>query len=263
MKKILLTILAIAAMAACKKDDTICYNNFTMGNIDGETIISDQGNTFDIAESYYGKIDFSWFEYGRVILNCDVLRKTAEQRYDIRLTSIASVLTKSAVKASTITDSASEVNVEDPLIIREIWYSGGYLNILIEFAVKHGSQTKHLINLIHQDVITADEASAVENIYAFTLRHNAFGEVPNEDDLYSTSLGYVSFPIASLITEDKATLIIQWESHKFENGRYNFYESESASEQFKWERSGFEHKTGIVKSFTNPNQKLDKMILAR
>ena len=262
MKKILLTILAIAAMAACKKDDTICYNNFTMGNIDGETIISDQGNTFDIAESYYGKIDFSWFEYGRVILNCDVLRKTAEQRYDIRLTSIASVLTKSAVKASTITDSASEVNVEDPLIIREIWYSGGYLNMLIEFAIKHGSQTKHLINLVHEDVQTAEDAAS-ENKYAFTLRHNAFEEVPAEDQLYETSLGYVSFPIASLITEDKASITIKWNSHKFDNGRYNYYESETVSEQFNWERAGFEHKTGIVKSFTNPNQKLDKMILAR
>ena len=263
MKKILFTILTIAAMAACKKDDTICYNNITMGNIDGETIISDQGNTFDITESYYGNLDLSWFDYGRVMINCDVLRKTGDYRYDIRLTNIVSVLTKSVVKASTITDPASEVNVENAINIREMWYSGGYINMLIEFAVKQGSQTKHLINLVHHDVFTADEDSAKENIYAFTLRHNAFGEVPNEHDIYTTSLGYVSFPIASLITEEKATLIIQWESHKFENGRYNFYESEPASEEFKWERLGFEHKTGIVKSFTNPNQKLDMKLLAR
>ena len=263
MKKILFTILTIAAMAACKKDDTICYNNITMDNIDGETIISDQGNTFDITESYYGNLDLSWFDYGRVMINCDVLRKTGDYRYDIRLTNIVSVLTKSVVKASTITDPASEVNVENAINIREMWYSGGYINMLIEFAVKQGSQTKHLINLVHHDVFTADEDSAKENIYAFTLRHNAFGEVPNEHDIYTTSLGYVSFPIASLITEEKATLIIQWESHKFENGRYNFYESESASEEFKWERLGFEHKTGIVKSFTNPNQKLDMKLLAR
>lgn len=262
MKKVLLTILTIAAMAACKKDEAICYNNFTMGNIDGETIISDQGNTFDITESYYGDIDLSWFEYGRVMLNCDVLRKTAENRYDIRLTNIVSVLTKSVVKASTITDPASEVAVKDAVNIREMWYSGGYLNILIEFAVKYGSQTKHLINLVHEDVQTAEDAAS-ENKYAFTLRHNAFGEVPAEDQLYETSLGYVSFPIASLITEDKASITIEWNSHKFDNGRYNYYESETVSEQFNWERAGFEHKTGIVKSFTNPNQMLDKKILAR
>ena len=135
--------------------------------------------------------------------------------------------------------------------------------MLIEFAVKQGSQTKHLINLVHHDVFTADEESTAENIYAFTLRHNAFGETPDEDNAYTTSMGYVSFPIANLITEDNATLIIQWESHKFDNGRFNFYESESASEQFKWKRSGFEHTTGIVKSFTNPNQRLEMKLLAR
>ena len=36
------------ASASCQKDDTLAYNNMTMGNIVEGKIVSDQGNKFNI-----------------------------------------------------------------------------------------------------------------------------------------------------------------------------------------------------------------------
>ena len=67
MRKILFVLLTSLTLFACKEDDTLMYGNMTMGNIDGETIISDQGNTFDIVDGY-SDLDLSKFEYGRVMI---------------------------------------------------------------------------------------------------------------------------------------------------------------------------------------------------
>ena len=243
MKRIfysIITLGAIVAIAAtsCKKDDTICYNNVTMGNIVDETIVSDQGNTFDIAETSY-EINLSDYTYGRVILSCDVLKQTAENRYDIRLHGIESVLTKPAVKASTITDE--ELTVEDAIIVRDIWFGGGYVNMLIEFAHKSGSETKHYINLIHDDAST-------EEGYSFILRHNAYGEVPKEGDVYRSSTGYVSFPISQIIKEDQADVTFTWKSHKLSGFVYDLYETEVITKKGTWKKSTFEHKNMTMMS---------------
>ena len=84
MKKIITSaLIAIISLASCKKDDTICYNNLTMGNIVDGNIVSDQGNTFDITGA---PLDLSQetFKYGRVILLCDVMKKTAENTQTCR-----------------------------------------------------------------------------------------------------------------------------------------------------------------------------------
>ena len=80
MKKIFASlIITLLAVTACKKDDTICYNNITMGNIVDGSLVSDQGNTFDIMNAP-DILTPENFQYGRVILVCDVLKKTAEKR---------------------------------------------------------------------------------------------------------------------------------------------------------------------------------------
>ena len=243
MKRIfysIITLGAIVAIAAtsCKKDDTICYNNVTMGNIVEETIVSDQGKTFDIVETSY-EINLNDYTYGRVILSYDVLKQTAEHRYDIRLHGIESVLTKPAVKASTITDE--ELTVEDAIVVRNIWFGGGYVNMLIEFAHKSGSETKHFINLIH------DDASTKEG-YSFILRHNAYGEVPKEGEAYRSSTGYVSFPISQIIKEDQANVTFSWNSHKLSGFGYDLYETEVMERSGTWKKSTFEHKNMTMMS---------------
>lgn len=233
MRKVLYSLFIISALAACKKDETLRYNNVTMGNIHGEEIISDQGNTFVITESLFN-VDLNKFTSERVMLACDVLRETAAKTYDIRLTGITSVLTKDI---KTLADSTPEedLNVDDPVIIRDLWYAGGYLNMAVEVAQKNGSDTPHFLNLVH------DKAAGENGGYTLMLRHNAMGEVPSEEDReYSTGSGYVSFPIANYIKEDTADIVIKWKSHKFMGSGHSLLQTEMRSYEVKWERSGFE-----------------------
>ncbi len=241
MKRITILLLAaVAVMTGCKKDDTLRYNNLTMGNIIGETIVSDQGNTFEIAETLF-EVDLQKYEYGRVLLMCDVLKKTAENTYDIRLTGIESVLTKNVLPLSEATEP--ELTVEDAINIRDIWYGGGYLNLFIEFAQKEDSETKHRITLVHDD-------QSEEDGYTFILRHNAYGETPSEEDReYRSAFGYVSFPIARLINEDSADITIKWKSHKrLPGGSYSLLETEDITKKCKWERIGYEHSIPQLKA---------------
>ena len=246
-----IAIIIALALTSCKKDDTICYGNTTMGNISGANIISDQGNIFNIVN---GNIDLSKFEYGRVMLMCDVLKQTGENQYDINLIGISSVLTKETVKASGIQDEESEYNVDNAINIRELWCSGGYINMLLELLVKNGSDTKHLINLIYDD--TAEDGK-----YSLTLRHNAFGEVPTDDDMdYTPSWGYASFPIADIISGDSAEISFRWKSHKYENGQFSMTESTDIEKTFNWNKEGFLHENLIP---TTPSPTLYMNFLAR
>ena len=240
MRKIFFAaITSLVALTSCKEDETLYYNNVTMGNIDGECIVSDQGNTFEITEALVNA-DLSKFEYGRVILSCDILRKTDDKRYSIRLTNIASVLTKPVVYADSIEPDADSLNVDNPIIVHELWYGGGYINMLLQFAVKHGSNTRHLINLIYNGIETDQEGASS---YSFTLRHNAYGDLPTENDVeeYSSSFGYVSFPISEMIKTDEAKVTLNWHSHKFENGIYHMLESEHSSRTSDWKKNAFVH----------------------
>ena len=233
MRKLLYSLFIISALAACKKDETLRYNNVTMGNIHGEEIISDQGNTFVITESLFS-VDLNDLDSDRVMLVCDVLRETASQTYDIRLTGITSVLTKK-IKTFDETTSEEDLTVDDPIVIRDLWYAGGYLNMAIEVAQKKGSNTPHYLNLVH------DAAVAEDGTYTFLLRHNAQGEVPSEEDRdFSTGSGYVSFPISNFIKEDSAKIVLIWNSHKFMGSGYSLIQTEMLCHEAEWKRSGFE-----------------------
>ena len=81
---ILITLAAallVLSAASCAKDDTLYYNNITMGNIVDGRIVSDQGNTFNIVEQLCpARLD----TMTRALVNCDVIRQTAgkEKEYD-------------------------------------------------------------------------------------------------------------------------------------------------------------------------------------
>lgn len=236
MKKIIYSLLLIAALASCKKDDTLRYNNVTMGMIQGEDIISDQGNIFQITEKPF-EYDLKKYESGRVLVVCDVLRETASKTYDVRLTGITGVLAKN-VKTMEESTVEEDLSVDNPVIIRELWYAGGYLNMTLETAQKQDSKTKHYINLVQ-------EASEENGKYVFSLRHNAQGETPSEGDKnYFGAVGYVSFPIAGVIKEDAAKIVLKWKSHKYTGCGYSLTESESKSQEYSWTRNGYEHVPG-------------------
>lgn len=232
MKKIFYSLLIIAAFASCKKDDTLRYNNITMGNIDGETIISDQGNRFNIVESLY-KVELD--NYKRVLISCDVLSETSENTYDVKLNDIMRVLEKDV---KTMDDSTEEedLNINDPIMIKDVWYSGGYLNLIIEFFYKEGSANPHFINLLHE--ISGDGK------HIFTLRHNALGELPYEklaDETYYLTGGYVSFPISRVIEGNSADIVLNWKSYKISPDGQALADTLDVTKEYKWTRGGYEH----------------------
>ena len=223
-------LASVMVLASCQKDDTLHYSNITMGNFVDGVFVSDQGNRFNIKEQTCEGIPDT---LKRAIITCDVLAKTGEDAYDIRLNGFSGVFTKEPVDSTAVTDST--VFAEDPLMIHEMWYSGGYINMYVLIPLKIGSGHAHLINLVRND-----EAS-VPGVYEFTLKHNAFGEVATPGDMSYTLGGtYASFPAAGMFTEDEADIIIRWNAGKSDDTA-----SETGSQSnflvYKWKRGGYEH----------------------
>jgi hypothetical protein len=204
-------ITALAA-ASCSKDDTLRYNNATMGNIVDGTFVSDQGNRFNVIDqTCEGKLDTMY----RAFVICDVLKSTeggAANEYDVRVNYLAPVLTKDAIRVSSITEGNQLKN--DPILLQNLWISGGYVNANILVPVKVGSEVKHKIDFEYNDL--AQEGG----VYTFTFRHDASGEILKDSNDYNMQVayGYVSFPVSSIIKEDNAKIKVNWLSYKAESG---------------------------------------------
>ena len=227
--------MAAAAIAAvsCQKDDTLQYNNLTMGNIVEGQFISDQGNIFNIVDQIcVGELG----KEKRAMVLCDVLNATdggVDNEYDVRLTSYARVLEKEAITSESATEG--DLAVQNPIHIEQLWFSGGYINLMIKYNARMGSEVKHLVNLVY----SKDE----QGRYVLNLRHNAFGETWTEENSSEMILGsgYVSFPITRFIKEDNAKLLFTWKWHKDVGSRFDYLYEKDYSFEYEWTRSGFEH----------------------
>ena len=217
MKQISTVIIAIAAgitvfaAASCRKDDTLRYNNATMGNVVNGTFTSDQGNIFNVVDqTCAGKLD----TMKRAFVICDVLNETEgrENAYDIRLTYVTPVLTKDAILSSSIAEGEELAN--DPILLQSYWVSGGYINIYLTVPVISDSKAKHYINFEY------DDTEQTEGTYTFTIRHDGSEEVFNDsnESKITFAYAYVSIPVASIIKEDNARIIIKWLNYKVANG---------------------------------------------
>ena len=229
MKYIIRIAAALAAfmiMASCAKDDTIRYNNITLGNFVGDKFVSDQGNEFTIVENMTGE-KFDGIK--RAIMQCDVLRKVqgTENGYEVRVHYVGEVLTKNPVETAVAAADPEKI-VEDPIKIEDAWISGGYLNMYVMFEIQAyppKENSKHMVNL----VFTESEVGSGK--YNLTLRHNSFGETlaTNEEDSegevetdssestvlikWSLSGAYVCFQISDIIQENKAEITLKWKEH--------------------------------------------------
>lgn len=246
MKYIIRIAAALAAfmiMTSCAKDDTIRYNNITLGNFVGDKFVSDQGNEFTIVENMTGE-KFDGIK--RAIMQCDVLSKVqgTENGYEVRVHYVGEVLTKSPVETAVAAADPEKI-VEDPIKIEDAWISGGYLNMYVMFEVQAYPQkedSKHMVNI----VFTESEVGSGK--YNLTLRHNSFGETlaPAEDDSedengtegseggdnsedpeassqmsvkatdliqWGLSGAYVSFQLSDLIQEESAQIDLIWKEH--------------------------------------------------
>jgi hypothetical protein len=242
MKYIIRIAAALAAfmiMASCAKDDTIRYNNITLGNFVGDKFVSDQGNEFTIVENMTGE-KFDGIK--RAIMQCDVLRKVqgTENGYEVRVHYVGEVLTKNPVETAVAAADPEKI-VEDPIKIEDAWISGGYLNMYVMFEIQAyppKENSKHMVNLVF------DENGTGSGKYTMTLRHNAYGETlptdsadndnsneessdedsDNDDGGEMETQGqnpiqwgltgaYVCFQISDLIQENEAEITLKWNEH--------------------------------------------------
>lgn len=237
-------LLCIGA-ASCMKDTTIQYNNATMGNVEGSTFVSDQGNIFNIVE-HEGNTYEDLLKTERAYTLCDILSKTAggqDNEYDVRLNAMVKVLTKDIVTLET--EKTEDMLKEDPIDLRKFWFSGGYINFFIEFPGRYQSQTPHMINLIQMEEQETPEAQkSHEGIksYTFRLTHNAYGDtlenIPSHQLIPAG--GYVSFPINKLIQEKEAKVTIEWTWYKT-YGASTSTETELKGIEVTYVKDGFEH----------------------
>ena len=230
-----MTLIAAAAICfaavSCNKDNTIQYNNTTMGNVVDGAYVSDQGNIFHIAEqTCSGKID----TMKRALTVCDVLNKTEggkDNEYDVRMNRILQVLVKDIAPAGT--EVEEDVKVEHPVNIDQLWISGGYINMYITFPFNEANKAKHMINLVQQE-------SKEAGTYELRLTHNAFEDALTPDSdiwQYKLSGGYVSFPINSFMKEDEAIIKISWKGFNTNN----FVTTQDQTIQGRYKKDGFEH----------------------
>lgn len=246
-RSIICIIAAVAALASCKKDDTLQYNNLTMGNVVNGTFTSDQGNIFTVVEkNCAGNLE----NMKRAIVLCDVLKKVegTQNEYEVRLNGLGSVLTKDPVAKKTA-DNDVEMSIEDPVNIYDLWISGGYINMYIQFEVLPNSDKKHLINLV------IDEEASTDGKYVFTLRHNSFGESITHDEQDITLGGsYVSFPISELIKEESAEITMNWLWYKSVGQGWSS-ETQDNSCKISYTKGGYEQApvTLASKATTNLN----------
>ncbi|MBR5499381.1 MAG: hypothetical protein IKV75_04375 [Bacteroidales bacterium] len=205
-----------------------------MGNfVDGE-FISDQGLSFNIVEKTCSDVTDT---LTRAMISCDVLSRSEDGGYNIRLTGVDEIFTKNPVDSTSVA-SDTEIMTENPLSIEEIWYAGGYLNMLIYIPVKENSKQAHLINLVRNDVNTQD------GTYRFTFKHNAFGElITASDSDFLLASAYVSFPIAQLFQKDekKVQIVLNWTSNEEKEGVWSD-EMKKNTITLEVERIGYEHK---------------------
>lgn len=236
LKRTLIIVIAAAAAAltSCKQDETLQYNNLTMGNIVAGTFTSDQGNIFNVVEkNCTGNLE----SMKRAIILCDVLKKVegTDNVYDIRLNQLAEVLAKKHVTKNEA-DADKDMSVEDPIAIQDMWISGGYINMYVIFEAKSlGTMTKHLVNLV------LDEKELESGKYEFTLRHNSFGESLTHNATGVNLAGsYVSFPISELIKENSADITVKYKWYKSAGDGWSS-ETQENSLKATYTKGGFEH----------------------
>lgn len=225
-------LLTVFAVFSCQKDDTLYYGNMTMGNIVDGRFVSDMGNVFNVVETLdtcHEQLD----TMNRAIIVCDVLRETkgAEKEYDVRLNSVSSVVAKAPVSSESI---STDVLQDDPIYLNRLWFSGGYMNMLLKFPSSGGKDVRHIFTLIY----TKDE----EGEYVFDLLHDASGDLwdgASSSVALNLAYEYVSFRISDIIENDSAPLIISYKWYRNAGDAWSS-EIEDYRIGYTWKRDAFE-----------------------
>lgn len=190
------------AAVSCTKDKAdfpIAYSVESMGTIDGNTLIDDNGLVYEIVEVREG-VDV--YDMDRALAYFDVLRKLEDKRYSIRLLYLMHPLCKDVLNRSTAHESELAC---DPVLVRGGWISGGYINLNLLLTRRIMSDTKHMINLVYDD-------SQPMDTLRFTLNHNGFGEGFADEETrpeYEDATGIVCFNVSGMLPDGAESIPVK------------------------------------------------------
>jgi hypothetical protein len=196
-----LGLLSVFLFFSCLDDDDDIYVSYGViqntTSRDNYEILTDKGNTLVVTKSYTSAA----IEDGkRILANYEILsdKDKSKKVYEVKVNGFYHLLSKPVVNESFILEDeeARRDSIgNDPFNVVDAWFGGDYINIDFNLFYSRNSNEKHMINLIYDDT----QATA-DTIY-LTLRHNAYGEVPDNGHSLYHAWGRCSFKIADLLPE--------------------------------------------------------------
>ncbi len=186
-------LVCVSLLLSCTKDDTIIYGASSIGNVVDGVFTADNGLRYIVQEQ---TCEGDLKTLSRAFITMDVLSKAeGKDTYNIRLLSMSGVLLKDIVVLSEASPDYVEEMGSDPSLVQSIWTSGNYLNVIFTVPFFKDSDVAHRINLVY-------EGDEKDGKMIFSLRHNAYGEVPSEQNPLNVKAffgtGIVSFPLTLL-----------------------------------------------------------------
>jgi hypothetical protein len=194
---------------------------FEIADDDGVYYIVENNTVSDEGIAEGKRLFFAYYDYvdvtGNPSLRLDLQSK--ERVLEVRLEQIDYVLSKPIIRESFILedeairrDSIGHDGIR-PYGKEKAWFGGNFLNISFEYTRYKGSDTRHLINLVWDDVrIPEGEEDDYVHLY---LRHNAYGELPSISDIDEKDTGVCSFDLSELIPEGKDNIKVKlfWDEY--------------------------------------------------
>ena len=196
-----LGVLCVFLFSSCLDDgDDIFVSYGVIQNASSSNnyeILTDKGNTLVVTKSYTGQ---TIENDKRVLVNFEILSDKDQNKniYEIQVNGFYSLLSKPLVNESFILkdEKARRDSIgNDPFNTISAKFGGDYLNINFEFLAEQGSNKKHMINLVYDDM-RAD----ADTIY-LRLYHNAYDEVKGKGMHLYKGMGRCSFKISDLLPE--------------------------------------------------------------
>lgn len=214
--KYLIIAASAALLASCLPDYEYLFTDTGMYTFAGPNRLqADSGDIYIITENKTGSEIPDTVK--RVMAVCDVLSQVEgkEHEFRVRLNDYSIALCKPAVDKEGMDEEAIG---NDGVNINQAWATGGYLNAYISYAVLPSSKKAHTVNLVY------DSARSHSDTLFFELRHNAFGESPENTEHPLNSFvfagAYTSFPIKDLVGNGKPILHIDWDW--YDGDEYSF-----------------------------------------
>jgi hypothetical protein len=183
-------------------------------------ILTDKGNILKVTESHtIYKIE----DGKRILANYNILSEnnSGNKEYVVKVNGFYNLLSKPVVEESFIKEK-EEARLDsignDPFVEIHPWFGGDYINIDFLIYYQEFSNTKHMINLIYDDIHSTRDTLYVK------LRHNAYKELPSNGYSYFKGYGRSSFKLADLLPEGVNSLTVKLTWNEYENYSHNVKE---------------------------------------